>query len=213
MRKRIGGNIQQKNGGAFYPFDPRPEEVDIESIAHALSNLCRYTGHCSGFYSVAQHSVLVSREVRIDQALWGLLHDAPEAYINDISRPLKKDMHVYRGNETNNRSWSITRCEEKIMEAIAARYGLDLATYDHVEVKRADDVLLATEVRDFMGGNNEEIWGKWLSGIPTLPDKIVLWLPECLREYFPDKNFTDLKWAKDEFLKRLNELGGLCARG
>lgn len=63
-------------GGVFFPLAPRVEDVRISDIAHALSMLCRFAGHTRGFYSVAQHSVLVSRLCSQQDALWGLLHDA-----------------------------------------------------------------------------------------------------------------------------------------
>src|SRR5579885_2784587 len=86
---RHGDWIQTYCGVAFYPLDPRPEEILIEDIAHALSMLCRFTGHVKRFYSVAQHCVYVSHRCDPKDALWGLLHDAAEAYLNDISRPVK----------------------------------------------------------------------------------------------------------------------------
>ena len=77
---RNGDWLQTFTGKAFFPLDPRPEEMDIFDIAHALSNLCRYGGHCNKFYSVAEHSVLVSILCRLyygeQVALQGLLHDA-----------------------------------------------------------------------------------------------------------------------------------------
>lgn len=75
-------------GRQFWPLDPRPEDVCLEDIAHALSNLCRFNGHCRSFYSVAQHSVLVSENCVF--AFRGLLHDAAEAYLGDMSRPMKR---------------------------------------------------------------------------------------------------------------------------
>ncbi len=82
---RRGDWIQVRSGRKFHPLDPRPEDVDINDIAHALSNLCRFTGHCTDFYSVAQHSVIASQIVPPASALAALLHDASEAYMGDIS--------------------------------------------------------------------------------------------------------------------------------
>ncbi len=76
-------------GAQFYPLDPRPQDIDILDIAFALSNISRYGGHCR-FYSVAEHSYLVSHMVPEHLALEGLMHDAVEAYLGDIVRPLKQ---------------------------------------------------------------------------------------------------------------------------
>lgn len=99
---RAGSWMQTYTGRAYWPLDPNSDEVDILDIAHALSNLCRYTGHCQKFYSVAEHSVLVSRIVPPEDALMGLLHDATEAYVNDLARPLKRHIPQYKEIEALN---------------------------------------------------------------------------------------------------------------
>lgn len=81
-------------GTKFYPLDPRPEEVLIEDIAHALAFTCRFGGHCIKFYSVAEHSILIARRAKNlyyspRRCLHALLHDAVEAYLGDITRPVK----------------------------------------------------------------------------------------------------------------------------
>lgn len=86
---RIGDWAQTWSGRRFYPQDPRPEDIAIVDIAHALGNMARYNGHCR-FYSVAEHSVLVSKIVPMEDALAGLLHDAPEAILADVIRPVKR---------------------------------------------------------------------------------------------------------------------------
>jgi 5'-deoxynucleotidase YfbR-like HD superfamily hydrolase len=109
---RIGNWIQTFSGKCFWPFDPRPEEVRIVDIAHSLSMRCRYGGHCTKFYSVAEHSILVSNHVKSEHALWGLLHDAAEAYSFDVLGPLKKDLPECRA------------LEARIMVAVCRRFGL-----------------------------------------------------------------------------------------
>ena len=76
-------------GKWFYPLEPRPEDVDIRDIAHALSLICRFTGHVTYHYSVATHSIAVSELCKPHLALYGLLHDAGEAYLTDIAHPIK----------------------------------------------------------------------------------------------------------------------------
>ena len=79
--------IQTYSGRQFDLTDPS-SCVYIRDIAHALSNVCRFAGHTNVHYSVAQHCVLVSQHCK--HALWGLLHDAAEAYIGDVPRPVKR---------------------------------------------------------------------------------------------------------------------------
>jgi hypothetical protein len=100
----------------FYAFDPRPEEISIEDIAHALALTCRFSGHCNTHYSVAQHSVLVSKLVPEEFALEGLLHDAPEAYLTDVPRPIK---HML--NDQMDGLWTAT--EDRLYAVIAKKFG------------------------------------------------------------------------------------------
>jgi len=128
--------IQTYSGKKIYPLNPNPHDICIEDIGHALSNICRFTGHCTEFYSVAQHSVYVSSMVSEENALWGLLHDASEAYICDIARPVKTSpsFEFYR------------EAEKRLMGAIACRFGLSGKQPE--EVTAMDNVLLVTEARD-----------------------------------------------------------------
>ncbi len=134
-----GSWMQTYKGIDFYPFDPKPEEIDIEDIAHALSLQCRYAGHCRFHYSIAQHSIYVSQCVPKLDALWGLLHDASEAYLVDLPRPIK--------------NFSLLGVEYRVIEAnlmacITKRFGLEGEM--PLSVKHADERVLATEKRDIM---------------------------------------------------------------
>jgi uncharacterized protein len=124
------------SGNRFWLFDPRPEDVHIEDIAHGLSNICRFSGQSRKFFSVAQHSVLVSEQLTKPYQLAGLLHDAAEAYVGDIITPVK---HAIKGFD---------KIEAKIMGAIRTRFGLDEGRSFWNEVKKADDMIMATEFRD-----------------------------------------------------------------
>lgn len=117
--------ITTLSGKFFDILKPEEYDYDIEEIATALSNLCRYTGHVNTFYSVAEHSVLVSRIVPERLALAGLLHDASEAYLGDVSSPLKKLLPEYKA------------IEERVQRAIATSFKLgdDLS---HPAVHEAD---------------------------------------------------------------------------
>lgn len=88
--ERKGDWMQTYTGRKFWPLNPRAEEVYIEDIAHSLALSCRFNGHCKVFYSIAQHSVLVSQIVKPTQQLIALLHDSAEAYLGDIIRPIKR---------------------------------------------------------------------------------------------------------------------------
>lgn len=124
------------SGKQFDPIDPQPDMIDLIDIAHGLSHECRYAGQCRYFYSVAQHSVMVSQIVPLERALEGLLHDATEAYLKDIPRPLKALLPDYRS------------IEARVDAVIRDRFGLPAEM--SMEVKDADLVLLATERRDLM---------------------------------------------------------------
>lgn len=94
-------SIATYSGVEFFPLDPRPEDVRLFDIAHALSMKCRYTGHCHQFFSVAQHSVMVSQMLEVmnatvEEQYIGLMHDAQEAYLPDVASPIKGHIPGYR---------------------------------------------------------------------------------------------------------------------
>lgn len=122
------------SGRHFDYANPQIDSICITDIIHALSNECRYAGHCPQFYSVAQHSVLTSMIVPPAFALEALLHDAAEAYCKDIPSPLKALLPSYRS------------VEARIDAVIRRRFGLPVVASP--EVKRADLIMLATERRD-----------------------------------------------------------------
>ena len=134
---RYGDWMQTFTGRAFWPMDPRPEDVCIEDIAHALSMQCRYAGHCRVFFPVAQHSLLVARHLPPELRLWGLLHDSPEAYLVDVPRPVKPFLRGYR------------EAEDRVMDAIVQAFGLRPERMPD-EVKRVDTAILADEARQLM---------------------------------------------------------------
>lgn len=147
---REGDWSQTYTGRQFWPCDPRPDDVCIEDIAHALALQCRFAGHCRVPYSVAEHSVRVSLVVerladdgccgeRLRRAvLAALLHDASEAYCVDVPRPLKPYLRGYKD------------IEARVMRAIESWADLPSGACDGPMVKRADEVLLMTEARDIM---------------------------------------------------------------
>lgn len=155
---RKGDWIQTYKQRQFWPLDPRSEDIDIEDIAHSLSLICRFGGHCNEFYSVAQHSVLVSTMVRESESLVGLLHDGTEAYIGDVVRPLKKDLPNFQ------------EIERHIERIIFDHFGITY--YDKEEIKRADNIALFTEMRDLMN-EPPKIWKQIGEYLPLLLDKKI----------------------------------------
>lgn len=151
MIDRKGDWIQTFSGHPYWPMDPRIEDVHVVDIAHALSNLCRYTGHVRTFYSVAEHSVYVSMLVPEEHAFCALLHDAPEAYVNDLARPLKKQLADYQAAEQLN--WLV----------VADRFGLpkDMPACVH----EADNAMLRAERQQLMAPSTKD----WALGAGEVP--------------------------------------------
>jgi len=147
-------------GKRFHPLEPEPMEVDIRDIAHALARICRFAGHTRDFYSVAQHSVIVSHNVPAEDALWGLLHDAPEAYLSDLSTPVKSALPRYR------------EIEQGVLAAVATRFGLDLPMPRSVKV--ADSRALLAERRDVLGDLGDT-WPMEREGYRPLDEWVGAW--------------------------------------
>lgn len=118
--------------------NPKPEDVgDVFEIAHALSMQCRFLGRVKKFYSVAQHSVYVSRLVPQRHALFALFHDASEAFLGDVATPVKDVVRPLYGP-----------MEDKVMVAISEKFGFDMLHEAEKSVKVFDLVMLVTEARD-----------------------------------------------------------------
>lgn len=126
-----GETIRTFKGHYINVFNPRQEDIDIEDIAHALSHVCRFGGHTPEFYSVAQHSLEVMWLVPDELKLEALLHDASEAYMCDMPRPIKRNMPEYKSVENN------------LMKSIAEKF--DLKWPMPKEIKMADNKILEQE--------------------------------------------------------------------
>ena len=188
-----GDWMQTYTGRKFYPMDPRAEDVDPRDIAHALGMLCRYNGHVDRFYSVAEHCVLLSYAVPDRLALWALMHDATEAYLGDMVRPLKVSQPGY------------VVAEDRVMVAIAKRFDLDITTSiglnDEVivhlpdEVKAADTRILLDEKLALMS-RTKHPW--FVDDLEPLGVKVEGWHPGT---------------AGSKWLRRFRELTGDTASG
>jgi uncharacterized protein len=154
MNNRIGDWIETYTGRKFFPLDPRPEDIELEDIAHALSNKCRYNGHCKTFYSVAQHTVLgldIMEKEGYDTItmIHFALHDSAEAYLPDVSRPIKPYIKI--GNKT------FEEVEEEILVAVRTRFCIPEPTQQQNKlVKHIDTKILFHEANYLMPCND---WG------------------------------------------------------
>ena len=156
-------------GNRFYLTRPHIDDVAIEDIAHGLAYQCRFNGQTQDFYSVAQHSLIVMQIVPEEHRLAALLHDAAEAYLGDMVKPLK------------NLFPEFSEIEGRVMEIIGHCFGVDLANL-HPSIKLADRIALATEKRDLMPHSTEP-W-VYLVGIEALPEIIEPMPPQAAKQAF-----------------------------
>jgi hypothetical protein len=190
------------SGVRFYLHDPQPDLVRVTDIAHALANVNRFTGHPRRPYSVAEHSLNVR-----DLAVWlwrceinghggadepapyddrvgayALLHDAHEAYIGDIIRPVKK---LIRGVDV---------LADRVQAAIHARFGLDIVPPSDIAdvVEYADNAMLVIETRILFDFSYELFWDGGIA--PHFP-------PHVMDRELPTRTFPRL-----EMLEALNAI-------
>lgn len=162
--------------GNYFSFeDPDSSTYTIEDIAWALSHINRFTGHTSKPYNVAHHSVMVSYLVPSDLALIGLLHDSSEAFLGDVSSPLKQLLPEYKA------------IEQKVEASIFKRFGLPFPMPK--EIKTADLIMLASEQKYLMPAINHQ-W-RILEGVSPLNVEIKPWTAKKSRTEFL-KRFHEL---------------------
>lgn len=160
--------ILTQSGARVDLASPSRMMITAEDIAHGLANLCRFNGHTREFYSVAQHSVLASTLVPKEHRLATLLHDATEAYVGDMVRPMKELLPDF------------ARLEQGLWRTIAERFGVAQELPESVHT--ADCIMLATERRDLMPAHDEP-WSV-LEGIEPADQTIHPWAPDVARRLF-----------------------------
>ena len=127
------------SGKHFDPIEPEEELIDIQDIAHSLSLVCRGNGHVKHFYSVAQHCICCAKEAQARGygdfvALACLLHDASEAYLSDVTRPVKKDLTYY------------LEVEDKLQNLIWRHFlGRDITAEENTQIFSVDDDMMSME--------------------------------------------------------------------
>ena len=200
--------IETFTGKSFFPLEPEPDKICIEDIAHSLSLLCRFNGHCNRFYSVAEHSVRVAslvnqfvgglyhpyqeiyktnRDYKRDYncEMYALLHDTSEAYISDIPRPIKSSLTNFKDIEKN--------IEKNILQKYC-RFKYNEEKYDHFineckpHITKADNILLATEARDL----GMKLIDDWKLEEEPLKEQIIPYI-------FPEE-------AEEDFIRKFNSI-------
>jgi len=167
--------IQTYTGKQFNFLDPSIDSIDLFDIAHALSNLCRYSGHVKEFYSVAEHCVILSEYVMLQtsdpaQALYALMHDASEAYLVDIPRPIKSHLKGY------------IELEKQITDQVMKKFNLvhsSVADYGDTNIIKDESVLLHGNL-------------SWVNMYDHLGVNLYLWTPKEAENEFL-KMFSKLR--------------------
>jgi uncharacterized protein len=181
-----GPTILLQSGKYFDLLNPEKSEFTIEDIAHGLSNTCRFAGQCRKFYSVAEHCVLASYFVEPGYELDALLHDASEAFVGDVTRPLKELLPDYKN------------IEGEVSRAIIRRY--EVWRTESQPVKTIDLILLATEQQQLMLNNDS--W-ECIVDTPPLQIGIECWDPgyakmRFLERYYHLVGASSLRGSTDE---------------
>lgn len=179
--ERRGDWLQTYSGVKFWPLDPRPADIRIADIAHALAHTGRYNGHAKRFYSVAEHSVLLSHHVGVKDRMWALLHDAGEAYLSDVPRPLKRFLRLSDNLQTYEEA------EQAVLNAVAERFCLPWPIPSYIGM-RDTQLLLGERTQVY---NHLMDWELDGSAEP-LNVSLYFWSPETAERAFLDR-FADIQ--------------------
>lgn len=159
--------ITTATGKRFYFMEPFESIVDIGDVAHALSNICRFGGHCHQFYSVAQHSILCFRIASDEFKYEALMHDSSETYLGDIPSPLKWCLK-------EGTVWPQIQCS--VEQCVATTFGFpypmsgQVHHIDYVAVAAEALVLLPTDLADWNVQGYAEEAKMWVPEVKELLD-------------------------------------------
>lgn len=166
MNEPIYDWMQTYTGVQFWPLDPRMEDIRFADIAMALSRICRFGGHCTHFYSVAEHSVHVASKAPNELKLQALMHDAAEAYLGDVVRAIKRNLPNYE------------RIEARLERLIFEKFGIEYPC--HPTVKALDDGILVDEREQ----NMVIPPAPWTGAITPIGVTLEFWTPSQARYEF-----------------------------
>lgn len=160
--------IETGTGIAFHFLEPKEDEIDIFDIANSLSNQCRYTGHVKKFYSVAEHCCHLYDYAKTKakyhfekfELKTILLHDASEAYLTDIARPIKNHIPDYR------------KLEVRIEEVVASKFGI---VYPYPAWVKEYDMRILLDEREQVMRPSKNVWA--VDGQEPLGVNINFWEP------------------------------------
>lgn len=170
--EKRGDPIGTYTGGDFHPLDPEPAAIELPDIANGLANTCRYAGQCQFYYSVGTHSIYVSEELaehgpRVQ--LYGLFHDAAEAYVSDVPRPVKREVETFQ------------EIEDRILDAVWERLGVPAPTESEwAAVMDADDRIFHYEADTLLAEFEPP-------SVPDLSYELTACSPETVRGRFLDR--------------------------
>lgn len=163
--------LQTHSGRRFPLVDPRPSDIYWPDVVYALAHVYRFGGH-AGAYSVAQHSIVVADQLRPEWRVYGLLHDAHEAYIGDVPTPLKNLLEATAA-PAHSLSRIVQAIDRAVFEAADLCYPVPQEIDEAVHI--ADRRALMTERRDLMNEPPPESWGEEYERVALLPQRIVRW--------------------------------------
>jgi len=171
------------SGQVVNPMNLQDDDIHLRDIAFSLAKTCRYNGHCGGFYSVAEHSIIMSKIVPADCAMWALLHDASEAYCGDLILPIKQLLPEFK------------ELEDKIHDSIVRRFNLNITEEMHRKVKVADQYMALTEIQHFFPKNLQR--DVYFTATLTELKKENEWLPKGgLRPFLSHSSGYPMNWAE-----------------